>query len=160
MRSLNSPTIVEFEGTLLCGASASMSLRSFAPWTVWAAYMPKLSRVLNRCNDDLISLRAFEEVPVFGPTADPSFTYWGGAEVTSKNEGFEHLEIPAGTYAVFHYTGPSKDSSIWRYIYSDWIPSSEWELDNRPHFERLGKKYSNDDPNSEEDIYIPVRPRA
>jgi AraC family transcriptional regulator len=70
------------------------------------------------------------------------------------------LEIPPGTYAVFHYKGLSSDSSVWRYIYNEWLPNSPWELDHRPHFERLGAKYKNEDPNSEEDIYIPVRPRA
>jgi AraC family transcriptional regulator len=49
---------------------------------------------------------------------------------------------------------------VWRYIYNEWLPNSPWELDHRPHFERLGAKYKNEDPNSEEDIYIPVRPRA
>jgi hypothetical protein len=30
-------------------------------------------------------------------------------------------------------------------------------LDNRPHFEILGEKYKNADPDSEEDVYIPVK---
>ena len=154
------PTIIQFDGTLLCGASAPMTLRTFTPWTLWPKVMPQLSRVSNRKNKDLISLRSFEGIPVFGPTADPNFTYCGGAEVAGPNEGLEHLEIPPGTYAVFHYKGLSSDSSVWRYIYIEWLPNSPWELDHRPHFERLGAKYKNEDPNSEEDIYIPVRPRA
>jgi AraC family transcriptional regulator len=97
---------------------------------------------------------------MFGPEANPPFTYWGGVEVVAANKGFEHLDIPAGTYAVFHYKGLSSDSTIWRYIYSQWLPNSEWELDDRPHFERLGAKYKNDDPNSKEEIFIPVRPKA
>jgi AraC family transcriptional regulator len=153
------PTILNFEGGALCGASEAMSLQTFTPWTLWPKVMPQLSRVSNRKNKDLISLRAFEGIPVFGPTADPNFTYWGGAEVTGPKDGLEHLEIPAGTYAVFHYKGLSNDSSIWRFIYSQWLPNSEWELDDRPHFERLGSKYKNDDPTSEEDIYIPIRPK-
>ena len=154
------PTIIQFDGTLLCGASAPMTLRTFTPWTLWPKVMPQLSRVSNRKNKDLISLRSFEGIPVFGPTADPNFTYWGGAEVAGPNEGLEHLEIPPGTYAVFHYKGLSSDSSVWRYIYIEWLPNSPWELDHRPHFELLGAKYKNEDQNSEEDIYIPVRPRA
>ena len=154
------PTIVEFKGALLCGASTPMSLRSFTPWTLWAKVMPKLARVSHRCNADLISLRYFDGIPVFGPTTDPSFTYWGGAEVNCPSEGLEHLEIPAGTYAVFHYKGVSSDSNFWRYIYSQWLTNSPWELDDRPHFERLGAKYKNEDPNSEEDIYIRIRLRV
>jgi len=154
------PTIVEFGGALLCGASEAMSLGTFTPWTLWPRVMKRLSQIGNRTSPDLISLRNFNGIPVFGPEANPPFTYWGGVEVVAANKGFEHLDIPAGTYAVFHYKGLSSDSTIWRYIYSQWLPNSEWELDDRPHFERLGAKYKNNDPNSEEEIFIPVRPKA
>ena len=153
------PTILNFEGAVLCGASEPMSLQTFTPWILWPRVMTRLSQISNRTSPDLISLRYFDGIPVFGPEANPAFTYWGGVEVAAPNKGFEHLEIPAGTYAVFHYKGLSNDSSIWRFIYSQWLPNSEWELDDRPHFERLGSKYKNDDPTSEEDIYIPIRPK-
>lgn len=153
------PTILNFEGAVLCGASERMSLQTFTPWTLWPRVVPRLSQISNRTSPDLISLRYFDGIPVFGPEANPAFTYWGGVEVAAPNKGFEHLEIPTGTYAVFHYKGLSSDSTIWRYIYSRWLPNSEWALDDRPHFERLGSKYKNDDPTSEEDIYIPIRPK-
>ena len=153
------PVILNFDGAVLCGASEAMSLQTFTPWTLWPRVMPRLAQIRNRTSQDLISLRNFNGIPVFGPQANPDFTYWGGVEVLEANKGFEHLEIPAGTYAVFHYKGLSSDSTIWRYIYSQWLPNSKWELDERPHFERLGSKYKNDDPTSEEDIYIPIRPK-
>jgi AraC family transcriptional regulator len=153
------PVILNFDGAVLCGASEAMSLQTFTPWTLWPRVMPRLAQIRNRTSQDLISLRNFNGIPVFGPQANPDFTYWGGVEVLETNKGFEHLEIPAGTYAVFHYKGLSSDSTIWRYIYSQWLPNSEWELDERPHFERLGSKDKNDDPTSEEDIYIPIRPK-
>jgi len=37
------------------------------------------------------------------------------------------------------------------------VPSSDYELDNRPQFEILGQKYKNNDPSSEEEIWIPVK---
>ena len=37
------------------------------------------------------------------------------------------------------------------------MPASEYILDKRPHFEILGEKYKNDDPASEEEVWIPVR---
>jgi AraC family transcriptional regulator len=39
------------------------------------------------------------------------------------------------------------------------LPKSEYELDYRPHFEILGEKYKNNDQLSEEDIFIPIKPR-
>ena len=154
---MNEPRIIEFKGSLLCGKSKSMDLQTFSPSAVWNQFMPRLSDITNRLNNDLISLRAFEYIPHFGPTSNPKFTYWGGAETEVKIDGFEHIYIPSGTYAVFHYKGLSSDSTIWKYIYGEWLPNSKWELDDRPHFERLGHAYNNGDPNSEEDIYIPLR---
>jgi AraC family transcriptional regulator len=43
------------------------------------------------------------------------------------------------------------------YIFTRWLPASGYQLDNRPHFEILGDKYKNNDPESEEEIWIPVR---
>ena len=154
---MNQPKIIEFEGSLLCGKSTFMNLQTFSPASVWNQFMPRLSGITNRLNNDLISLRVFDGIPHFGPTANPNFTYWGGVEVNGPNEGLEHLEIPAGTYAMFHYKGLSSDSTIWKYIYGQWLPTSLWELDDRPHFERLGAEYKNGDPSSEEDIFIPIR---
>ncbi|MEP1984886.1 MAG: GyrI-like domain-containing protein, partial [Maribacter dokdonensis] len=39
----------------------------------------------------------------------------------------------------------------------EWIPNSEYQLDGRPHFEVLGAKYKNNDPNSEEEVWIPIK---
>ncbi|MFM9945765.1 MAG: GyrI-like domain-containing protein, partial [Bacteroidia bacterium] len=44
-------------------------------------------------------------------------------------------------------------------IYGTWIPNSEYNLDNRPHFEILGEKYKNNHPDSEEEIWIPIKPK-
>ena len=71
----------------------------------------------------------------------------------------ESLTLPSGLYAVFHYKGLSSDPSIFQYIFATWLPQSDYILDDRPHFEVLGEKYKNDDPDSEEDIYIPVKPK-
>jgi AraC family transcriptional regulator len=154
------PTIQEFEGALLCGIKIPMELRSFNPERAWALLMPQLHKVTTRTSEDLISLRDFDVVPVFGPEANPSFSYWAAVEVTRENIHFEQLEIPKGTYAVFNYKGLSTDHSIWRYIYGTWMASSPYTLDNRPHFERLGARYKNNDPSSEEEIWIPITEKS
>ncbi|HLT33108.1 MAG TPA: GyrI-like domain-containing protein, partial [Aquaticitalea sp.] len=43
----------------------------------------------------------------------------------------------------------------YQYIYGQWIPNSEYELDDRPHFALMGEKYK--DPESEEEFWIPIR---
>ncbi len=71
----------------------------------------------------------------------------------------ESLVIPAEEYAIFHYKGLNTDVRIFEYIHGEWLPDSMYALDHRPHFEVLGDKYRNGDPNSEENIYIPIRPK-
>ena len=48
-------------------------------------------------------------------------------------------------------------TSIFQYIFSEWIPQSDYSVDDRPHFEVLGAKYKNNDPDSEEEIWIPIK---
>jgi AraC family transcriptional regulator len=72
----------------------------------------------------------------------------------------EALVLKSGLYAVFLYHGPaSEGSEFFKYIYREWLPGSEYQLDNRPHFEILGEKYKNEYPESEEEIWIPVKPK-
>jgi AraC family transcriptional regulator len=70
----------------------------------------------------------------------------------------EPLALPGGLYAVFLYHGAaSQADQTFQYIFGTWIPNSGYSLDNRPHFEILGKKYKNEDPDSEEEIWIPIK---
>ena len=101
--------------------------------------------------------------PPFNPTKfDPEVTFdkWAAVEVPdfhSMPAGMEAFELPEGLYAAFHYKGFSADNAIFQYIFATWLPASGYQLDDRPHFEVLGEKYKNNDPDSEEEIWIPVR---
>ena len=69
---------------------------------------------------------------------------WATVEVMDFDafpSGMESFTLKGGLYAVFDYKGSSTDSSIFQYIFQEWLPSSDYELDHRPHFEVLGKKY-------------------
>jgi AraC family transcriptional regulator len=67
--------------------------------------------------------------------------------------------LNGGLYAVFNYKGLNTDNRIFIHIFTEWLPSSGYVLDERPHFEILGEKYKNNDPESEEEIWIPVKPK-
>jgi AraC family transcriptional regulator len=89
------------------------------------------------------------------------FEKWAAAEVSAVEnigEDMETIDIPDGLYAVFIQKGKASDGHItFRYIFEKWLPKSPYEIDDRPHFELLGKKYKNEDPTSEEEIYIPIK---
>lgn len=63
--------------------------------------------------------------------------------------------LTGGLYAVFiHKGGPNTFPKTFQYIFRTWLPASDYTVDNRAHFEILGEKYKNEDPNSEEEVYI------
>ena len=69
------------------------------------------------------------------------------------------IELLKEKKLIFDYKGSSTDTSIFQYIFRTWLPSSSYQLDDRPHFEVLGAKYKNNDPESEEEIWIPIKPK-
>src|SRR5690606_21109856 len=127
---------------------------------LWKRFMPRRREVSNNLTNDLISVAVYPEgfFEQYQPTN--VFERWAAVEVTDLNhvpEGMESLVLPGGLYAVFNYTGLSTDNSVFQYILGTWLPGSDYALDARPHFEVLGGKYRNNDPDSEEEIWIPVR---
>jgi AraC family transcriptional regulator len=70
-------------------------------------------------------------------------------------EGMETYYLKGGLYAVFAHRGG--DPAIFDHIYGEWLPASDFDLDNRPHFEVLDARYRHSDPEASEEIWIPVR---
>jgi AraC family transcriptional regulator len=148
-------TISEFR---IVGKRRTMSFADNRTADLWRSFMPKRKDIVGSISADLISLQIYPPSFDFSPTTN--FEKWAGVEVqdsTQIPEAMEALTIPGGIYAVFHYKGLSTDTTIFEYIFKTWLPTSGYVLDDRPHFERLGDKYKNGDPNSEEDIFIPIR---
>lgn len=147
----------------IVGKRMIMSLAGFQPAKLWSSFMPGRESILNRIGTDLLSVSIYK--PGYFSDFSPANTFekWAAVEVSgfdSVPEGMERFTIPEGSYAVFDYKGAGDDNRIFSFIFGEWIPSSEYEVDNRPHFEVLGPKFRNNDPGSEEEIWIPVCKRA
>lgn len=113
-------------------------------------------------SEDLYSMQVYPAgyFEHFNPALE--FTKWACKETQEEHpvpEGMQSFTLPGGLYAKFRYKGLNTDTSVFEYIYTQWLPASDYTLDDRPHFEVLGSLYKNNDPESEEDIYIPVKPR-
>jgi AraC family transcriptional regulator len=66
--------------------------------------------------------------------------------------------LPAAKYAVFHVTGNlSKIGEMFQYAYMQWLPSSDYEVAYPFDFEWYGEDFKGDVPESEVDLYIPIR---
>lgn len=139
----------------------TMSLSNNKTGELWRSFMPRRREIQNNLTSELISMQVYDQSLELG-NLDQEFEKWAAIEVsdfTMVPTGMETFVLTGGLYAVFSYKGSSADTQIFRHIFGVWLPSSNYVLDSRPHFERLGEKYKNTDPNSEEEIWIPIKPK-
>lgn len=143
------------------GNRMTMSYANYTIGKLWASFMPRRKEITNNLTSDLISLVIYSPTHFqdFKPTN--TFERWAMVEVANFDyvpEGLDTYILSSGLYAVFQYKGLSTGIySFYQIIFNVWLPNSTYVLDNRPHFEVLGEKYKNNDPDSEEEIWIPVK---
>jgi AraC family transcriptional regulator len=143
----------------LIGRRLRMSLAENKTFDLWRSFMPEGIKIKNRLTNDLISLSVYDGTLQLD-NFNQSFEKWAAVEVSDFDNipnGMESLILPAGLYAVFNYKGLNTDNRIFIFIFKEWLPQSDYVLDKRPHFEMMGSKYKNNDPESEEEIWIPVK---
>jgi AraC family transcriptional regulator len=159
-KMLITPRIKTISKKKFIGKSVIMSLADNKTFELFSSFMPRRKEIDNVLKSDVFDLIVYpiNYFSVFNPST--SFTKWALIEVSSfeniPNE-METFVLSSGQYAVFDYKGLSTDKSIFEYIFRTWLPNSNYLIDNRPHFEVLGEKYKNNDPNSEEEIWVPIR---
>jgi AraC family transcriptional regulator len=144
----------------LVGKRLTMSFANYRIGELWKSFMPRRKEISCNLTNHLISLVVYKPTHFadFKPTNE--FERWATVEVANFDtvpDEMEEFVLPGGLYAVFDYKGLNTDNSIFQYILGTWLPNSEYVLDNRPHFEVLGDKYKNNDPTSEEEIWIPIK---
>lgn len=154
------PKIKNLPEIKLIGNHVAMSLAENRISFLWQHFMPRRKEIEAK-STSLYSLKVYDggfDPAVYNPGL--YFKQWAALEVENFEQvpaGMGTLTVPAGLYAIFNYKGLSTDPYIFEYIFTEWLPNSAYLIDDRPHFEVLGEKYKNNDPESEEDIYIPVR---
>ena len=154
------PDIFNLKQTQLVGISCKMSYQRNETQKLWEKFIPLSKKINHKLSNDFYSLQIFPDnfFKAFNPALE--FEKWALVPVTETESNIEPCKLfilEGGLYAVFHHTG--LDKSIFQRIYGEWVPQSPYQLDNRPHFEILGEKYKKGSTESEEDIYIPIRPR-
>lgn len=144
----------------LIGIRIRMSLLNNKTGDLWKNFMSRRKEIQNNKGTDLYSMQVYHLAyfHLFNPAME--FEKWATIEVTDFDtipEGMEPFTLTGGLYAVFDYKGLNTDTRIFEYIFTDWLPNSDYILDDRPHFEILGAKYKNNDPDSEEEIWVPIK---
>lgn len=156
------PRIQTLSEKKLVGIHQTMSLANYKIGELWRRLSQRRNEITNNLNNDLISLALYKPTYFEDFNQTKEFERWAAVEVSDFDnvpDEFETFVLQKGLYAVFDYKGLSSDNSIFHYIFETWLPNSNYILDDRPHFEVLGENYKNDDPTSEEEIWIPIRPK-
>ncbi len=148
--------------TKLIGNRLRMSITANRTKELWQNFMPKRTEIKSSIDSKFYSIEVYDDTGYF-ENFNPNKEYekWAAIEVKDFHfvpKGMETIKIPKGLYAVFLYKGKASDGfEIYQYIYGEWIPNSDYAIDNRPHFALMGEKYKNEDPNSEEELWIPIK---
>jgi AraC family transcriptional regulator len=148
-------------GKKLVGKRALISFSNNKTSDLWRSFMPVRTEIRNNIGTELYSIQIYAHGFFNNFKQEAEFEKWAAMEVTDFDlipDNMEPFRFPGGLYAVFLYKGAaSKAASTFQYIMGTWLPESEFILDDRPHFEILANKYKNEDPDSEEEIWIPVK---
>jgi len=155
------PTIRNHPEIKLVGKRETVSFAENKTQELWRGFMPRRKEIPFSIGTNLYSMQIYGAS--FFASFDPNtpFDKWAAVEVSEFGTApfeMENYTLPSGLYAVFLYKGASSaGAKAFEYIFGTWLPKSEYLLDTRPHFEILGEKYKYDDPDSEEEIWIPIR---
>lgn len=151
--------IKTFPTTKFIGKNLSFTYADYRAFELWGSFMPRRSEIKNTIGTELFNIQINPENFDFYPNTP--FVKWAAVAVSSFDfipDGMETLIIKEGLYAVFNYKGNQNGAAeFFNSIYAEWLPNSDYELENRPQFEILGEKYKNNSVDSEEEIWIPIK---
>ncbi|MFT5163657.1 MAG: AraC family transcriptional regulator [Alteromonadaceae bacterium] len=154
-------TIQTLEPKTLIGLSQNMSLANNLTGPLWQGFMPRRNDITNRLTSGHISMQVYDkgETNRFSPAT--RFDQWAAVEVADDltiPKGMAAYSLAGGLYAVFVHRGPaSAFGKTMAFIFGCWLPGSDYELDNREHFEVLLEGYNPMNPQAQEEVWIPIK---
>lgn len=156
------PRIEFLKEKKLIGCNRQMSISNDGTFELWQSFMKRRNEVKNESNSNFYSMQVYDKALDFKNfTPQTEFEKWAAVEVLDFSTiptGMNPHTISGGKYAVFQYKGKASDfHSTAQYIFGEWLPNSKYTLDSREHFEVMKENYNPNDPNSEEEIWIPIK---
>ena len=154
------PDIRTLDELLLVGLAQDMSLAEDATPALFQQFFPLSRAIKHRVDDNTYLLRLYNEgyFAEFSPEA--IFTKVAAIAVTEHTDlthGLSAYRL-SGLYAVFIHRGlPNDAPKTMQAIFAEWLPSSDYQLDHRPHFDLMPPEYRPDDPSATEEIWIPIK---
>ena len=158
------PQIVTLPPIKVAGLRGETTLHDNRLRQLWERVNAVYTQIPNR----LPSARGFgiceacHENTVYTMNDQVLFSEVAGVEVSSfvgLPEPFVRKELPGGRYAVFTHRGSLRRlPQTFAYIWGTWFLNTREQLDDREDFELYDRRFLGyDHPDSEVDLYIPVR---
>lgn len=122
---------------------------------LWQHFMPRKKEIRNAISNEFIAIQVYPNNFASNPSA---YEIWASVEVedtTGIPLEMQTFKIPSGRYAVFQLKGMDI-YGLYQKLMTQWLPSSGYEIANRPHFQVMGEAYKNGSPDSEEEVYVPI----
>lgn len=144
----------------LIGMFIEMSIQDNKTFSLFRTFMPRKKEIQQVLNKDVLDLIVYptDYFKQFDPTK--SYKKWALVEVADFEnipKGMTPFTLAAGQYAVFTHKPAHTGETIFPYIYTQWLPSSAYLLEDRPHFDILNEKIQQRDPEADAEVWIPVK---
>lgn len=157
------PRITQLKSMKMLGMKIITTLAENKTRELWRNFKPGVKEIEQRTDKDFYSIQEYpKDIQMEKFTPHTQFTKWAAVQVHDFNNipaGMDRLIIPSGLYAIFLHKGPvDAFYKTSQYIFRQWLPGSDYILDQRLQFEIMTEKYLGPDhPDSEEEVWIPIR---
>lgn len=158
------PKIKLFKESQFIGYKSSITIKNNTSAEIWQHFMPLKKHITDVSNENLYSIQIYPDFLLTDKfTPETKFEKWACVMVErteSIPDSLSTLTIPSGQYAVFMHKGTMSDfPKTMDYIFREWLPNSNYQFDNRPQFEVMDHRYIQNSPDSEEEVWIPIKPK-
>ena len=156
-------TILSLPPITLVGVSQETSLAAAETPALWREFGPRIREIGERADDWRYSLRQYPTgLSLHHLTPETRYIEWAAVAVASGARipaGLETLLLTGGLYVRCLHRGlPGEIGDTVNYLFGQWLPTSGYDVDNaRPHFERMAPDYRPDDPDAQEEMYVPLQ---
>jgi AraC family transcriptional regulator len=152
--------IVEKEALKVIGMKVITTQKNNTIPQLWNRFNPRCKEIRNIAQEG-VCVGICPNVDTNDFSENTEFAYIAGMIVENFDEvpeGMETLEIPAQKYAVATHKGALDTlNDTYHYLYAEWLPNSDYEFCPTAEIEWYDKRFIFASPDSEFDIYIPVK---
>ena len=145
------PIVRDREAFRVVGLSVSCSFED-------TSAIPGLWHSFNAREDDVAGVKGGAAYGVcYDSDETGQFRYLAGVEARGSTEGMDHVDVPAGRYAVFSHTGHVSD--LPKTVYTIWnksLPDLGLEPIKAPDFERYDDRFDPESGRGTVEIWIPI----